>query len=212
MNLLDGEVKVDDAYSRIRGEFLAFLRNQGFPAWVNDEALYAAVQEDLAYAGKRMTLKCWSWVDGAQHDDDVALVMVLSDVPKAKESSGVLQQHEERVKPGYYADFPVEKIMSNPFSFRLKIEEGIEELVGEIGAAGMIIEPLVCRPASKPSHVEIGPGERRLAAAKRLGLKTVPLTVREFTDAEFDRIRLLENLARKDLNDMEIARTRSKTT
>ena len=34
----------------------------------------------------------------------------------------------------------------------------------------------------------------------------IPVIVREMDDAEFDRIRMLENLARKDLSDIEIAR------
>ena len=113
---------------------------------------------------------------------------------------------EGRVKPGYYPEFPVERILKPKFSFRRNVEEGIDELVEEIKAAGMVIEPLVGRPALKPGYVELGPGERRLQAAKKLGMKTVPIIVKEFSDAEFDKIRFLENLARKDLSDMEIAR------
>jgi len=113
---------------------------------------------------------------------------------------------EEPVKPGYYPDFPVERILEPEFSLRRNVDEGIDELVEEIKAAGMVIEPLVCRPSFKPGYVELGPGERRLKAAKRLGMKTVPVIVKEMNNAEFDRIRLLENLARKDLNDIEIAR------
>jgi len=78
--------------------------------------------------------------------------------------------------------------------------------MAEIHAAGAIIEPLVCRPTGNLTYVELGPGERRLCAAKQMSLKTVPVIVEEFTDLEFDKIRVLENLARKDLSDMEIAR------
>ena len=113
------------------------------------------------------------------------------------------------IKPGYYPDFPVDRILEPKFSFRRNVDEGIGNLVEEIKAAGMVIEPIVCRPSSKPGYVELGPGERRLRAAKKLGLKTVPVIVKEMSDAEFDRIRLLENLARKDLSDMEIARVLS---
>ena len=112
----------------------------------------------------------------------------------------------ERIKPGYYPDFPVDRILEPKFSFRRNVDEGIGDLVEEIKAAGMVIEPIVCRPSSKPGYVELGPGERRLRAAKKLGMKTVPVIVKEMNDAEFDRIRLLENLARKNLSDMEIAR------
>lgn len=114
-----------------------------------------------------------------------------------------------RVNPGYYPQFPIDKILSSKFSFRLNIAEGIEELMGEVHAAGRIIEPLICRPSTKPGHVELGPGERRLLAARNLAMKTVPILVAEFTDEEFDKIRLLENLARKDLTDYELGRVLS---
>jgi len=110
------------------------------------------------------------------------------------------------IKPGYYPDFPVDRILEPKFSFRRNIDESIGNLAEEIKAAGMVIEPIVCRPSSKPGYVELGPGERRLRAAMKLGMKTIPVIVKEMSDAEFDRIRLLENLARKDLSDMEIAR------
>jgi len=113
------------------------------------------------------------------------------------------------IQPGYYPDFPVDRILQPKFSFRRNVDEGIGDLVEEIKTAGMVIEPIVCRPSSKPGYVELGPGERRLRAAKKLGMKTVPVIVKEMSDAEFDRIRLLENLARKDLSDMEIARVLS---
>ncbi len=112
---------------------------------------------------------------------------------------------EDRIKQGYYPDFSVDRILEPKFSFRRNVDEGIGDLVEEIKAAGMVIEPIVCRPSSKPGYVELGPGERRLRAAKKLGMKGVPVIVKEMSDAEFDRIRLLENLARKDLSDMEIA-------
>jgi ParB/RepB/Spo0J family partition protein len=78
--------------------------------------------------------------------------------------------------------------------------------MAEIHAAGMIIEPIICRPASAAGYVVIGPGERRLYASKQLGMKTVPVIVKDLNDVEFDRVRLLENLARKDLSDMETSR------
>ena len=114
--------------------------------------------------------------------------------------------NEGKVKPGYYPEFPVDRILEPEFSLRSNVEEGIDDLVKEIRAAGMVIEPIICRPSSKPGYVELGPGERRLLAAKKLGMETVPVIVKEMDDAEFDRVRFLENLARKDLSDMEIAR------
>ena len=114
---------------------------------------------------------------------------------------------EERVKPGYYPEFPIDRILQPKFSFRRNVDEGIDDLMYQIFTAGMVIEPIICRPApDRPGYVEVGPGERRLRAAKRLHMMTIPVIVREMDDAEFDRIRMLENLARKDLSDIEIAR------
>jgi len=111
------------------------------------------------------------------------------------------------VKPGYYPEYPIDRILSPKFCFRVNIEEGIQQLMAEIHAAGCIIEPLVARPVEQPlGYIEVGPGERRLLAARMLGMEAVPVVVREFTDEEFDRVRMLENLARKDLSDYEIAR------
>jgi len=113
---------------------------------------------------------------------------------------------EERVKPGYYPKFPVDRILQPTFSFRRNADEDIDDLMYQIFTAGMVIEPIICRPApGMPGYVEVGPGERRLRAAKRLHMETIPVIVREMDDAEFDRIRMLENLARKDLSDIEIA-------
>jgi len=117
------------------------------------------------------------------------------------------EEHLEKpFEPGYYPEFPVSRILSHPFSFRVNVEEGLDELTMEIHAAGMIIEPLICRPAEKTGYVELCAGERRLHAAKMIGMRTVPVIVKEMDDVEFDRVRFLENLARKDLSDMEIAR------
>jgi len=116
------------------------------------------------------------------------------------------KEEKPTLEPGYYPEFPVNRILSHPFSFRVNVEEGLDELMTEIHAAGMIIEPLICRPAEKPGYVELCAGERRLRAAKMIGMRTVPVIVKEMDDVEFDRVRFLENLARKDLSDMEIAR------
>jgi len=113
--------------------------------------------------------------------------------------------NEGQVKPGYYPEFPVDRILEPKFSLRSNVEEGIEDLVKEIRAAGMVIELIICRPSSKPGYVKMEPGERQLLAAKKMGMETVPVIVKEVDDAEFDRVRFLENLARKDLSDMEIA-------
>jgi ParB/RepB/Spo0J family partition protein len=116
------------------------------------------------------------------------------------------------VKLGYYGNFGIEFILSPKFSFRMNIEDDIQELVEQIttSRAGdelcVIAEPLICRPSTTPGYIEIGAGERRLLAARKMGLGVVPVIIKNFSDEEFDRIRMMENLARKDLTDYEVGR------
>ena len=81
-------------------------------------------------------------------------------------------------------------------------EESLEELADSIGQYG-IIEPLVVQKKGK--RYEIIAGERRFRAARKAGLKEVPVVVREFADADVFVIALLENIQRKDLNPIEEA-------
>ncbi len=73
----------------------------------------------------------------------------------------------------------------------------VQELVDSIGAVG-ILEPLLGRPVK--NHIEIIAGARRLAAAKKAGLKQVPVVVREMTDEEAVIISVTENLHRGELD------------
>ncbi len=72
----------------------------------------------------------------------------------------------------------------------------IEELVDSICAVG-VLEPLLGRPVK--NHIEIIAGSRRLAAAKKAGLKQVPVVVREMTDEEAVIVSVTENLHRGEL-------------
>lgn len=82
-------------------------------------------------------------------------------------------------------------------------EEAIEELAQSIKAYG-IIQPLSVRKLGEKSF-ELVAGERRLRAAKKLGLLEVPALVVDITDSDSAAIALLENLQREDLNYLEEA-------
>lgn len=82
-------------------------------------------------------------------------------------------------------------------------EDAIDELAQSIKAYG-IIQPLSVRRMSNERY-ELVAGERRLRAAKKLGLKEVPAIIVDITDKESAAIALLENLQREDLNYMEEA-------
>jgi len=82
-------------------------------------------------------------------------------------------------------------------------QETIDELAQSISVYG-IIQPLSIRKIGVERY-ELVAGERRLRAAKRLGLTEVPAIIIEITDKDSAAIALLENLQREDLNFIEEA-------
>jgi len=82
-------------------------------------------------------------------------------------------------------------------------EETIDELAQSIKVYG-IIQPLSVRRLSADRY-ELVAGERRLRAAKKLGLSEVPAILIDITDKDSAAIALLENLQREDLNFIEEA-------
>ena len=97
----------------------------------------------------------------------------------------------------------VERLSPSPFQPRRKAqEEGLAELVESVKTHG-ILQPLVAR--RKAGQLELIAGERRLEAAKRAGLKQVPVVLREATDREMLELALVENLQREDISPMDAA-------
>jgi len=97
----------------------------------------------------------------------------------------------------------VDHIKPNRFQpRRLFSEEGLQELADSIAANG-VLEPLILRPAA--DGYEVVAGERRLRAARLVGLHTVPAIVRIYSDAQAAEIALIENLQRENLNPIEEA-------
>ena len=81
-------------------------------------------------------------------------------------------------------------------------EEKIEELAESIKQYG-IIQPIIV--AKKEDYYQIIAGERRWRAAKKAGIKEVPVVVKEYSDREIAEISLIENIQREDLNPIEEA-------
>lgn len=81
-------------------------------------------------------------------------------------------------------------------------EEKIKELSESIKEYG-ILQPLVLR---KDKDVfTIIAGERRYRAAKEAGLKEVPVLIKDVSKEDADKISLIENIQRQDLNPIEEA-------
>ncbi|MFA6170946.1 MAG: ParB/RepB/Spo0J family partition protein [Patescibacteria group bacterium] len=96
-----------------------------------------------------------------------------------------------------------EKISVNPQQPRKDFnEKQLQELMESISQYG-IIQPLVITRAG--NKYELIAGERRLRAARALGLKEVPAIVREAGEQEKLELALIENIQREDLNPIELA-------
>ncbi|MCB9802404.1 ParB/RepB/Spo0J family partition protein [Candidatus Nomurabacteria bacterium] len=96
-----------------------------------------------------------------------------------------------------------EKIKVNPWQPRSNFDrEKLEELTESIKQHG-IIQPLVV--TKEYDGYQLIAGERRLRAAKNLGLKEVPVIVREATDKDKLELSIIENVQRHNLNPLEEA-------
>ena len=82
-------------------------------------------------------------------------------------------------------------------------DQAIEELADSIRQFG-IISPLLVQ--KKADYFEIIAGERRWRAAKKVGLKEIPVIIRDFSDQEAVEVSLIENIQREDLNPIEEAK------
>ncbi len=94
-------------------------------------------------------------------------------------------------------------IKANPRQPRTAFNDPVlEELMQSIREYG-IIQPLIV--TRKDGAYELIAGERRLRAAMALGLKEVPIVIRDADDQEKLEIALIENIQREDLNPVELA-------
>lgn len=68
-----------------------------------------------------------------------------------------------------------------------------------------VIQPILVTKDPKSSDYMIVAGERRWRAAKKAGLKEVPVVLMDLTDKELMEVSLIENIQRQDLNPIEEA-------
>lgn len=79
-------------------------------------------------------------------------------------------------------------------------DDDLEELGNSIKAQG-IIQPLLVR---RLDHgYELVAGERRLRAARKVGLTKVPVVYKDVSDAELLEMSIVENIQREDFNPIE---------
>jgi len=98
---------------------------------------------------------------------------------------------------------PITDIVPSPLQPRKHFAQGqLDELMESIRQHG-IIQPLIVRKVN--GKLELIAGERRWRASTELGLKEVPIRIREATDHEVLEMALIENIQRKDLDPIEEA-------
>ena len=103
------------------------------------------------------------------------------------------------------AQIPIGQIQPNPYQPRKVFNEAsIEELARSVREHG-IVQPLVVSRTAD-SRYRLIAGERRLRAAERAGLQTVPAVIKELMkEGDALQIALVENIQREDLNPIEEA-------
>ena len=101
-------------------------------------------------------------------------------------------------------EVPIDYVSPNPDQPRTNFKkEEIEELGASIEKDG-VLQPILVRMVAKNSY-QIIAGERRWQACKLIGLKTVPIRIKEADDDKALELALVENVQRSDLNPIEEA-------
>lgn len=112
------------------------------------------------------------------------------------------------ITDGLKRELPIEKLSPRRNQPRRTIDPAeLEQMVATIRALG-IIQPIVVRPLDGPSadNYEIVAGERRWRAAQLAGISTVPAIIRTLDERRTALYSLAENIARSDLNPLELAK------
>ncbi|RGT57592.1 ParB/RepB/Spo0J family partition protein [Solobacterium moorei] len=114
-----------------------------------------------------------------------------------------IQSSAKEVPGRREVEIAIEEIRPNPYQPRKEFDQtALNELADSIRTHG-IFTPLLVRKSV--SGYDLITGERRLRAAKIVGLKVVPAISVEFTEEQMMEIAILENVQREDLNAIEEA-------
>jgi len=117
--------------------------------------------------------------------------LIPDDVPLRSETRGAVQLKIGEITPGKFQPREV----FDP--------DKLKELILSIKEKG-VIQPVIVRP--KGDGYELIAGERRLRAAKELGISQVPAIIKDVKDDEALEIALIENIQRDNLNPIEEAK------
>ena len=118
-------------------------------------------------------------------------------------SALITEKNEERTASSEALQVEVALIKDNRFQPRQTYDiVKIDELAASIKEQGLL-QPLVVRSIN--NGYEVVAGERRLKAARKIGLLKVPVIIRDVSDQQALVLALVENLQREELNPIEEA-------
>jgi len=123
----------------------------------------------------------------------MGLSALMGDAPAAVEPAGTQPR-----------SLPIIALEPGPFQPRVEPDRAaLAELAASIAEHG-ILQPILVRPVQGGKY-ELVAGERRLRAAKMVGLKTIPAFVKAMSDEEAEQAQFIENIRRKNLTLQEEA-------
>jgi len=130
-------------------------------------------------------------------------------VPRRGLPESIAMRHDEHYVEALAASagtpigrlIPIDQIDPNPDQPR-QVMGDLSELMASIAEKG-ILEPLVVR--QRGERFQIIAGERRYQAAIQVGLRELPVVIRDVDETEMLELALIENLQRKDLTAFEEA-------
>jgi len=123
----------------------------------------------------------------------------------ARGLTSLMSQHsQEEVSP---KQVPVGSLVPNRHQPRASFDEAtLDNLAASLKQHGMV-QPIVARRVGE--KFEIIAGERRWRAAKKIGIPTVPVVIKEIPDNRLLEFALVENIQRQELNPIEEAKAYS---
>lgn len=126
----------------------------------------------------------------------------LSQTDEEVVSPKVVAPKDESIRgDNFVIEVAVDQIVANPHQPRLQFDdEKLENLAQSIKVHG-IIQPLIV--SRKGNLYELIAGERRFQASKIVGLKKVPVIIREASELQKLELAIIENIQRHDLNPIE---------
>jgi ParB family chromosome partitioning protein len=151
--------------------------------------------------------------EGARSNAPTAIPAKSKPEASALASSPDLRLAQSGKYPDAVFQIEVEKITANPDQPRRNFDEtALKELAASIREFGLLQPVVVAKverevPNGTAIEYQLISGERRLMAAKMLGMERVPAIIRNLTyNRESLELAVIENIQRENLNPIELAR------